>query len=68
MNHPLLTGWEGVQMDHRTIIVYGLPRSRTSLMMQMLEHGGVGVVTDDTRAADVDNPRGYCEVASTSSG
>jgi len=30
-------------------------------MMQMLEKGGVSVVTDDARAADVDNPRGYYE-------
>lgn len=49
-------------MDHEIIIVSGLPRSGTSLMMQMLENGGLGVVTDDVRAADVDNPRGYYEL------
>src|SRR5713101_4497721 len=43
------------------IIVSGLPRSGTSLMMQMLENGGVEVMTDNTRTADTDNPRGYYE-------
>ncbi len=43
------------------LIVSGLPRSGTSLMMQMLDGGGVGVVTDGVRAADTDNPRGYHE-------
>src|SRR5215831_12895524 len=44
------------------IIVSGLPRSGTSLMMQMLENGGVEVVTDNIRTADSDNPRGYYEL------
>jgi len=48
-------------MDTRIIVVSGLPRSGTSLMMQMLDHGGVEVVTDHIRAADTDNPRGYYE-------
>jgi hypothetical protein len=48
-------------MAHEIIIVSGLPRSGTSLMMQMLEGGGVPAVTDNVRAADVDNPRGYYE-------
>jgi hypothetical protein len=43
------------------IVVSGLPRSGTSLMMQMLHSGGVEVVTDHVREADVDNPRGYFE-------
>ena len=42
-------------------IVSGLPRSGTSLMMQMLARGGVEVVTDEIRASDIDNPRGYYE-------
>jgi len=48
-------------MDCEIIVVSGLPRSGTSLMMQMLESGGLDVVTDNIRAADVDNPRGYYE-------
>ena len=42
-------------------IVAGLPRSGTSMMMRMLEAGGMPVLTDDIRTADVDNPRGYYE-------
>ena len=48
-------------MSSDIIIVSGLPRSGTSLMMQMLDHGGIEVVTDNVRAADTDNPRGYYE-------
>ena len=43
------------------LIVSGLPRSGTSLMMQVLDAGGIEVVTDDRRIADTDNPRGYYE-------
>jgi hypothetical protein len=43
------------------IVVSGLPRSGTSLMMQMLDNGGVEVVTDNVRTADTDNPLGYYE-------
>ncbi len=43
------------------IVVSGLPRSGTSLMMQMLELGGIAPLTDAIRAADVDNPKGYYE-------
>lgn len=42
-------------------IVSGLPRSGTSMMMQILEAGGMAVVTDKIRQADPDNPRGYYE-------
>lgn len=43
------------------IVVSGLPRSGTSLMMQMLQSGGIEIVTDKIREADTDNPRGYME-------
>jgi hypothetical protein len=49
-------------VDNEIIIVSGLPRSGTSLMMQMLNKGGITVVTDHVRAADTDNPRGYYEL------
>ena len=42
-------------------IVSGLPRSGTSMMMQMLMAGGMDIVTDEIRKADEDNPRGYLE-------
>jgi predicted AlkP superfamily phosphohydrolase/phosphomutase/tetratricopeptide (TPR) repeat protein len=43
------------------VLVSGLPRSGTSLMMQLLEAGGMPVLTDRQRGADEDNPRGYYE-------
>jgi hypothetical protein len=43
------------------IIVSGLPRSGTSLMMQMLDAGGLPVLSDGERKADTDNPKGYLE-------
>jgi tetratricopeptide (TPR) repeat protein len=43
------------------LIVSGLPRSGTSLMMQMLRAGGIEPMTDAKRAADEDNPEGYWE-------
>lgn len=43
------------------IVVSGLPRSGTSMMMAMLEAGGVPLLTDGERVADDDNPKGYFE-------
>ena len=42
-------------------IVSGLPRSGTSMMMRMLEAGGVPPVVDGERKANADNPMGYYE-------
>ena len=42
-------------------IVSGLPRSGTSMMMQMLIEGGLKPYTDNKRAADENNPKGYFE-------
>jgi hypothetical protein len=42
-------------------IVTGLPRSGTSMMMQMLVAGGCRALVDDRRSADPNNPRGYYE-------
>ena len=42
-------------------IVSGLPRSGTSMMMRMLEAGGMEIVVDNIRKADKDNPHGYFE-------
>lgn len=44
------------------IVVSGLPRSGTSLMMNMLDAGGVELLIDGVRRADVDNPAGYFEL------
>ncbi len=43
------------------MIVSGLPRSGTSMMMRMLDAGGIPALTDQVRAADESNPRGYYE-------
>ncbi|HLO14893.1 MAG TPA: hypothetical protein VK206_08690, partial [Anaerolineales bacterium] len=43
------------------IVVSGLPRSGTSMMMKMLAEGGVPIITDELRRADPDNPNGYFE-------
>jgi hypothetical protein len=44
------------------IVVSGLPRSGTSLMMQMLGAGGLPLMTDGTHAPDESNPAGYFEL------
>ncbi len=43
-------------------IVSGLPRSGTSVMMQMLQAGGMPIITDRLRVADQDNLEGYYEL------
>ncbi len=43
------------------VVVSGLPRSGTSMMMQMLQAGGLPPMTDSIRTADEDNPQGYFE-------
>ncbi len=47
--------------EDQIIVVSGLPRSGTSLMMQMLNKGGVKILTDSNRKADESNPKGYYE-------
>ena len=49
------------RVDKTFVLVSGLPRSGTSLMMQMLEAGGLPAHTDGNREADENNPRGYFE-------
>ena len=43
-------------------IVTGLPRSGTSMAMQMLQAAGIEALTDGVRVDDVDNPHGYLEL------
>jgi len=49
-------------MNDVITIVSGLPRSGTSVMMGMLEAGGMDVAVDNIREADEDNPKGYYEL------
>lgn len=45
----------------RIVVVSGLPRSGTSLMMMMLDAAGIPPMQDYVRTADDDNPKGYYE-------
>jgi predicted AlkP superfamily phosphohydrolase/phosphomutase/tetratricopeptide (TPR) repeat protein len=47
--------------EEEVIIVSGIPRSGTSMMMQVLEAGGVPVYSDFVRQPDISNPKGYYE-------
>jgi len=48
-------------MSSLITVVSGLPRSGTSMMMKMLEAGGMPPLADGVREADDDNPKGYYE-------
>jgi predicted AlkP superfamily phosphohydrolase/phosphomutase/tetratricopeptide (TPR) repeat protein len=48
-------------LEETIIVVSGLPRSGTSMMMQMLGAGGIPLYADQMRPADEDNPKGYFE-------
>ncbi len=49
------------RQTNEIVIVSGLPRSGTSMMMKMLEAGGIPPLTDHLRTPDEDNPKGYYE-------
>jgi hypothetical protein len=61
----LLKAWKRAQRRRKygepVIVVSGLPRSGTSMMMRMLDSAGLAMMTDQERTADEDNPRGYYE-------
>ena len=57
-----LFGRQPAPVQKEIVVVSGLPRSGTSMMMKMLEQGGLQVVTDSLRTADDDNPNGYYEI------
>jgi hypothetical protein len=52
---------EAEKSPKNIVVVSGLPRSGTSMMMKMLAEGGMPVLTDEIRNADEDNPNGYYE-------
>jgi len=54
--------WRRLRRGAPIVVVSGLPRSGTSMTMQMLAAGGLPIVSDAIRGADVDNPRGYFEL------
>lgn len=47
--------------DNQIVVVSGLPRTGTSLMMQLLESGGIALLTDGHRTPNTHNPAGYFE-------
>jgi hypothetical protein len=49
-------------LSESVVVVSGLPRSGTSMMMKMLEAGGLEAMTDGLREADENNPKGYFEL------
>src|SRR6266496_648632 len=53
---------KNVSAKRPIIVVSGLPRSGTSMMMRMLVEGGLSVITDELRRPDPDNPNGYFEL------
>jgi hypothetical protein len=53
--------------NKRIVVVSGLPRSGTSMMMKMLTEGGMSAVVDALRQADEDNPNGYFEIEASKS-
>ena len=66
MASPLGRIWQRLTGNRQSaqrpiIVVSGLPRSGTSMMMHMLAAGGMELVTDQLRQADEDNPKGYFE-------
>jgi hypothetical protein len=61
MRNPILQLIRKRRFGAPIVIVSGLPRSGTSMVMKMLEAGGVTVLTDHERRADEDNPEGYFE-------
>jgi hypothetical protein len=55
------TGGRQLASTTPVVVVSGLPRSGTSMMMKVLEAGGLPVLIDGLRTADTDNPEGYYE-------
>jgi len=51
-----------IRYGRPVIVVSGLPRSGTSMLMKMLEAGGLPIASDGERTADTDNPKGYYEL------
>ena len=61
----LFTNRSPKKENKKVVIVSGLPRSGTSMMMKMLTEGGLSAVVDSLRQADEDNPNGYFEIESS---
>ncbi len=62
MPDPFTRFFRKLKYGEDVIVVSGLPRSGTSMVMSMLEAADLPILTDHVRAADEDNPRGYFEL------
>lgn len=66
LDHPLVRVRDmkekATQKRAQVVVVSGLPRSGTSMMMQMLAAGGLTIFSDGERVPDENNPKGYYEV------
>lgn len=62
MGNALANSWRRCLRGEPVIVVSGLPRSGTSMLMRMLQAGGIELLADLERAADADNPLGYFEL------
>ena len=63
MANPVSSFLRKLKYGDDVIVVSGLPRSGTSMMMKMLDAAALSIKTDNERAADEDNPKGYFEYA-----
>ena len=61
MTSTLVRTYRRIRFGEPLIVVSGLPRSGTSMTMQMLESGGLDIATDGIRKPGEDNPKGYYE-------
>ena len=61
MKNPFRNLFKSQTDAEDVIVVSGLPRSGTSMLMKMLEAGGIAPLIDNVRTADTDNPKGYYE-------
>lgn len=61
IGQPRSTRLSAIESPPEVVIVSGLPRSGTSMMMQILQAGGIAPFTDESRVPDESNPRGYLE-------
>lgn len=57
----LAKAYRRIRFGEPIVVISGLPRSGTSMTMQMLEAGGMSIVTDGVRTPGEDNPKGYYE-------
>jgi hypothetical protein len=62
MNKIFTSFGKRTNLSEPIIVVSGLPRSGTSMMMKILADGGLPVVSDKLRRPDLDNPNGYWEL------